>query len=1274
MANPSFTQVAYRLRNDDGSESGATWKAAQNVSSIAIASDQIFRVRFLIDETANRSWTSYSWYPFYSLNGGGYQQVGAMSSDPIQVIGTTWFADGDDTTSQLTGGSGSFLTNNNACIEGNGALNSGAAGNFFEVECSLRINSSATNPYDTIQIRIYQGLGAIAAYTQTPLIYVDSAPNLAQPHFRIRSDDSQTLNADAGWKAAIDTNATMDAGKAFRIRFEVESNGGSFTDTFKLQFRKNSGTWADCVVTGGTSTPGVLIIQSDLFAENDATTNLLSGSSATFEAGEGKETLTTLSHTLNNEHTEFEWGIMLMGLYDARARNANGDTYEFRIVGVTNGVFGGTYTNPTITVNMPAGYIGGTSPETQGRTLHVDSNKNLYYITEPAESGGLFCIIKSSDGGDSWTVMDAAGSPTETDLESVDASYDSSLHCLHIIHKGSGTSDVVYHRYHTSDHPTTPDDFNIIDEVIAASIGQTDQSCAIQHRSDGTIVAFYRKTNGAAENMMYKIRSSGGTWGSELTIDAEASQVFGHICVVKGASDKIHIFYNNWTAGIGYHRSLSSGDSLSAREVFNSDLDTGSSSEKNVGQPVYWDSSGNENIMCYFRRGTTGRLNTIMVVNDGTPGTLREVSTTIMEISEAGSKQPLARIAQDGLDTYSLSVHTSDFDLFRNKSTDGGVWGTETAQLTNVEIDFVNAIVFTHSSGNGGAKVLGYFVEDSTTLVDGFTGGGWYKEYEIAAGGTGAMSGSSSGTSTVSGTLLGSGTLKGTSDGLTTPSGILKGSGILSGSSDGLATVTGTGQLFGTLSGSSSGSSTVSGTLLGLGILQGMSDGLSTPSGILKGIGILSGLSDGVATVSGTLVGTGNLVGSSDGVATISGILIGTANLVGSSDGLATLLGTLIGIGNIQGTSDGLSIVTGTLKGDGVLQGTADGLSTVTGTLEEFGSTGVLQGSSDGIATVTGTLIGEASLQGISDGIATVTGTLKGDGTLSGSADGLATVTGNILAYYYISGSSDGLATIIGTLKGDGALSGSADGVATVQGTMEQPSGAMFGVSDGVATVSGTLSATGAMSGSSFGETICNATLNGIGTLSGQSSGIGSSNGILLGSGRLIGVSSSIINVTGTLLGSGILSGLISGISSVTGILRGNGYLSGFSDGFSLVTGTLHQETVGYISGSADGSSIVSGILLGNGLLKGSSQGYSDLYGSLFGQGTLIGSSFGISLSSGVLLGFGLLIGSSFGVATVIGHMIDDSIPKDPIDLTGKFRIFDLTGKERIFDLEGYLR
>lgn len=170
MSNPSFTQVAFRTRNDDGSESTATFRQAQNTNDTLYVG-QAFRVRFLIDETASVAWTNKTWNLRYSLNGGAYTAVSA--STPVQFLASANFADGDDCVSRLTGGSGTFLVNNNGMKETTGgALNSGSAGNLFETEWNLQIDSAQVANGDTIALRIYDGTTAIATYTQTPTITV----------------------------------------------------------------------------------------------------------------------------------------------------------------------------------------------------------------------------------------------------------------------------------------------------------------------------------------------------------------------------------------------------------------------------------------------------------------------------------------------------------------------------------------------------------------------------------------------------------------------------------------------------------------------------------------------------------------------------------------------------------------------------------------------------------------------------------------------------------------------------------------------------------------------------------------------------------------------------------------------------------------------------------------------------------------------------------------------------------------------------------------------
>ena len=75
-------------------------------------------------------------------------------------------------------------------------------------------------------------------------------------------------------------------------------------------------------------------------------------------------------------------------------------------------------------------------------------------------------------------------------------------------------------------------------------------------------------------------------------------------------------------------------------------------------------------------------------------------------------------------------------DIYRDEADNDGGWGTDVEQEDGKNVDFVRGNIFTHSAGNGGAKVYGYFYANSpgTSTLEGWTGDVWYGEYEIAAG------------------------------------------------------------------------------------------------------------------------------------------------------------------------------------------------------------------------------------------------------------------------------------------------------------------------------------------------------------------------------------------------------------------------------------------------------------------------------------------------------------------------------------------------------------
>jgi hypothetical protein len=217
--------------------------------------------------------------------------------------------------------------------------------------------------------------------------------------------------------------------------------------------------------------------------------------------------------------------------------------------------------------------------------------------------------------------------------------------------------------------------------------------------------------------------------------------------------------------------------------------------------------------------------------------------------------------------------------------------------------------------------------------------------------------------------------------------------GPMSGSSSGGSTVTGTLTGIGALSGSADGASSTSGNLQGTGALSGSANGASSLTGNLQGTGALSGAANGASSVSGTMVGTGSMSGSSDGASTATGTLTGTIAASGSANGSSSVSGTLTGTGAISGAASGSSATSGTLTGSGALSGAANGASAASGNLT---GTGAMSGSASGSSAVSGTLTGAGAMSGSSSGSSTTSGTLTGIGNMSGSADGSSTVTGNL--------------------------------------------------------------------------------------------------------------------------------------------------------------------------------------------------------------------------------------------------------------------------------------
>jgi hypothetical protein len=226
------------------------------------------------------------------------------------------------------------------------------------------------------------------------------------------------------------------------------------------------------------------------------------------------------------------------------------------------------------------------------------------------------------------------------------------------------------------------------------------------------------------------------------------------------------------------------------------------------------------------------------------------------------------------------------------------------------------------------------------------------------------------------------------------PSAVVPGSELLTGTSAGSSTVSGTlvqdAALVGTVAGSSattgtlaadvalvgtvSGSSTVSGSVVANGVLVGTVAGSSATTGILTADSTLAGTSAGSSTVSGSVVADAALTATSDSAAVVSGALSGAGSLAGAIIADASLVGSAVGVAELSGVSTAAASVVGSLTAVGDFVGSSLGDSTASASLTALADlSGVVLSST----TSTGILIGTINVIGSSTGIATTTGTIE---------------------------------------------------------------------------------------------------------------------------------------------------------------------------------------------------------------------------------------------------------------------------------------------------------
>lgn len=174
---PFLNQIGFRARNDDGTETTATWKAGGN-GPWTQNTNENFRVRFVIDETASVAENNVQLQLQYNRNSTGWVNV-TGSSSVVRAVDSTNVSEEQATTRQLGSGSGTFFTGAMDNLDGllgtNNQIDFTADG-LTEIEFCLQLVGGTVLAGDTIQLRVIRSTPQVLeAYTQIPTITVGGA-------------------------------------------------------------------------------------------------------------------------------------------------------------------------------------------------------------------------------------------------------------------------------------------------------------------------------------------------------------------------------------------------------------------------------------------------------------------------------------------------------------------------------------------------------------------------------------------------------------------------------------------------------------------------------------------------------------------------------------------------------------------------------------------------------------------------------------------------------------------------------------------------------------------------------------------------------------------------------------------------------------------------------------------------------------------------------------------------------------------------------------------
>jgi hypothetical protein len=236
----AYDQTDYRFRNDDGSETAATWKAAANTATNQATSEN-FRVRFVIASDAFESGESFDIE--YNKNSGSWTTITGSTND-IQYSLSTHFADLDSTTQQV--GSGTFSAGDMVEAAGGTGGIAFAGDDETEVEFCLTLIDADVSDGDTIELRCFvRPSTAIDTYSETASLTVGEGTNIdASTDALTLTEFAASIAKPTNVATAVDALTLTEFAAAITsgtagVEISIHNDTGSISQTF------NQSGWND---------------------------------------------------------------------------------------------------------------------------------------------------------------------------------------------------------------------------------------------------------------------------------------------------------------------------------------------------------------------------------------------------------------------------------------------------------------------------------------------------------------------------------------------------------------------------------------------------------------------------------------------------------------------------------------------------------------------------------------------------------------------------------------------------------------------------------------------------------------------------------------------------------------------------------------------------------------------------------------------------------------------------------------------------------------------